>query len=62
MSSEENLLPLNEDDAEKIKGMIRTLVRFRRREAANNKDVYYITGCIDSLRDLHEIKGWGEVN
>ena len=56
-----NQLPLNEDDKLIIQKMISTLIRFRKREAANNRDVYYLGEAIKSLSDLHEIKGWGEI-
>ncbi len=56
-----NNLPLNEDDKEVLQKMIKTLVRFRKRQAANNSDTYFLSNAIKELSEFHEIKGWGEI-
>jgi len=58
---EENMIPLNEEDGDKIKGMVKTLARFRKREAANGRDTYRIGELITGLCEFHEMKGWGTI-
>ena len=61
-----NLPPITEEDKPAIESMIKKLVRFRKRQAANSSNSTYmtsdLTSAIKALHSFGEFKGWWEIN